>query len=150
MLNTALAILQGIMLLLLLAVCGNVANLMLARASARQKEMGIRLALGARPWRVASLLLTENVVLAVLGAALGAAFAVWGTQGLLVLPLTGLPIRFQTSIDGVGLAFAMVPRGRMRTARSAPRPRCSWHASIHSRRFVPASPRRAAAGCATR
>ena len=107
MLNTALAILQGIMLLLLLAVCGNVANLMLARASARQKEMGIRLALGARPWRVASLLLTENVVLALAGAALGAAFAVWGTQGLLVLPLTGLPIRFQTSIDGVGLAFAI-------------------------------------------
>ncbi len=107
MLNTALAVLQAIMLLLLLAVCGNVANLMLARASARQKEMGIRLALGARPWRVASLLLTENVVLAVLGAALGAAFAIWGTQGLLVLPLTGLPIRFQTSIDGVGLAFAM-------------------------------------------
>jgi predicted permease len=107
MLNTALAVLQGIMLLLLLAVCGNVANLMLARASARQKEMGVRLALGARPWRVASLLLTENVVLAVLGAALGAACAIWGTQGLLVLPLTGLPIRFQTSIDGVGLAFAM-------------------------------------------
>jgi len=107
MLNTALAVLQAIMLLLLLAVCGNVANLMLARASARQKEMGIRLALGARPWRVASLLLTENVVLAVLGAALGAALAIWGTQGLLVLPLTGLPIRFQTSIDGVGLAFAM-------------------------------------------
>ena len=51
------------MLLLLLAVCGNVANLMLARASARQKEMGIRLALGARPWRVAALLLTENVLL---------------------------------------------------------------------------------------
>lgn len=107
MLNTALAVLQAIMLLLLLAVCGNVANLMLARASARQKEMGIRLALGARPWRVASLLLTENVVLGVLGAALGAAVAIWGTQGLLVLPLTGLPIRFQTSIDGVGLAFAM-------------------------------------------
>lgn len=106
MLNTALAALQAIMLLLLLAVCGNVANLMLARASARQKEMGIRLALGARPWRVASLLLTENVILALLGAALGTAFAVWGTQGLLVLPLTGLPIRFQTSIDGVGLAFA--------------------------------------------
>ena len=108
MLNTALTVLQAIMLLLLLAVCGNVANLMLARASARQKEMGVRLALGARPWRIASLLLTENLALAVTGAALGAAFAVWGTKGLLVLPLTGLPIRFQTSIDATGLAFAMV------------------------------------------
>ena len=70
------------MLLLLLAVCGNTANLVLARASARQKEMGVRLALGARPWRIASLLLTENLVLALIGAALGAAIAVWGTQAL--------------------------------------------------------------------
>jgi len=108
MLNMALAVLQGIMLLLLLAVCGTVANLMLARASARQKEMGIRLALGVRPWRVASLLLTESVVLGLLGSVLGAAFAVWGTQGLLVMPLNGLPIRFQTSIDLLGLTFAMV------------------------------------------
>jgi predicted permease len=108
MLNAALAVLQAVMLLLLLAVCGNVANLMLARASARQREMGIRLALGARPWRIASLLLTESVLLAVFGAGLGAAFAVWGTQGLIALPLTGLPVRFQTSIDGLGLTFAIV------------------------------------------
>jgi predicted permease len=107
MLNTALAVLQGIMLLLLLAVCGNVANLMLARASARHKEVGIRLSLGARPWRIASLLLTENVLLGLLGAALGALLAVWGTQGLLVLPLTGLPLRFQTQVDTLGLVFAM-------------------------------------------
>jgi predicted permease len=106
MLNVALAVLQGVMLLLLLAVCGNVANLMLARASARRREMGIRLSLGARPRRIASLLLTESLVLSLAGAALGAAMAVWGTQGLLVLPMTGLPLRFQTSIDGVGLAFA--------------------------------------------
>ena len=107
MLNAALTMLQAIMLLLLAAVCGNVANLMLARASARQKEIGIRLALGAQPRRVASLLLTENLVLALLGAGLGAAFAVWGSQALLVLPLTGLPIRFQTSIGAVALAFAI-------------------------------------------
>ena len=64
MLGTSLAILQIIMLLLLLAVCGNTANLVLARASARQREMGMRLALGAGRWRVASLLLAENALLA--------------------------------------------------------------------------------------
>ena len=80
-LAAALGALQAIMLLLLLAVCGNTANLVLARASARHREMGVRLALGAAPSRVVSLLLTENVVLAALGAALGAAIAVWGTTG---------------------------------------------------------------------
>jgi predicted permease len=107
MLMTALAILQAVMLLLLLAVCGNTANLVLARASARQREMGVRVALGAGPWRIASLMLTETVTLAVAGAALGAAIAMWATQALIVLPLTGFPIRFQTSVDGLGLAFAM-------------------------------------------
>ena len=55
------------MLLLLLAVCGNTANLMLARASARYREVGVRLTLGAGPWRVVSLLLMENLMLALLG-----------------------------------------------------------------------------------
>jgi predicted permease len=108
MLNAALLILQGVMLLLLVAVCGNTANLVLARASARQREMGVRLALGAGPWRIARLLLAENVVLGLMGAALGALAAVWGTKALLLLPMTGLPIRFQTSIDVTGLAFAML------------------------------------------
>jgi predicted permease len=107
LLVTALVILQGLMLLLLLAVCGNTANLVLARASARQREMGVRLALGAGPWRVASLLLTETVVLGLLGGVLGAGVAVWGTDALVTLPLTGLPIRFQTSVDGLVVAFAI-------------------------------------------
>jgi putative ABC transport system permease protein len=108
LLTTALAILQGVMLLLLLAVCGNTANLVLARASARQKEIGIRLALGAGPRRIIGLLLAESLVLAIAGAVLGAAIAVWGTRALVILPLTGFPIRFQTSVDGLGLAFAML------------------------------------------
>ena len=106
---TGLAILQALMLLLLLAVCGNTANLMLARASTRQREIGVRLALGAGPWRITSLLLTENVLLAVLGAGLGAALAVWGTEALRNVPIIGtFPIKFQTSVDGLGLTFAIV------------------------------------------
>jgi predicted permease len=106
---SALGILQAIMLLLLLAVCGNTANLMLARASTRQREIGVRLALGAGPYRVVGLLLTENLVMALLGAGLGALIAVWGTEALRAVPLyTGLPIRFQTSVDAAGLALAML------------------------------------------
>ena len=106
-LATALAFLQAIMLLLLVAVCGNTANLMLARASARQREMGMRLALGAGPWRIVRLLLAENVVLALVGAALGVAIGVWGTRALSAMPLTiGFPINFETEIDAAGLAFA--------------------------------------------
>jgi predicted permease len=105
----ALVILQSVLLLLLLAVCGNTANLVLARASARQREIGVRLALGASRWRVVRLLLTENLLLAVCGATLGAAIAVWGTQALRAVPMIGaFPIRFQTSVDFGGLAFAML------------------------------------------
>ncbi|HET6898842.1 MAG TPA: FtsX-like permease family protein, partial [Vicinamibacteria bacterium] len=107
MLARASWILQGLMLLLLLAVCGNTANLLLARASTRQREIGVRLALGARPGRVLGLLLTESVCLAVLGAALGTAIAVWATDALRAVPFaTSWPIKFQTRVDGAALAFA--------------------------------------------
>jgi len=82
---------------------------MLARASTRQREIGVRLALGAGPGRILGLLLTENVLLAVLGAAVGAALAVWGTDALRAVPFsTSWPIRFQTRVDALGLAFAML------------------------------------------
>ena len=104
----ALAILQGVMLLLLLAVCGNTANLMLARASARHREVGVRLTLGAGPWRIVSLLLTENVLLALLGAGLGAAIAVWATEAMRAVPMIGsVPLKLQTGLDGASLAFAL-------------------------------------------
>lgn len=111
MMGTSLAILQVIMLLLLLAVCGNTANLVLARASARQREMAMRLALGAGRWRVASLLLAENSLLALAGAAGGAVIAVWGTRMLNAMPplrVRGIPVSFETSVDPMTIAFAML------------------------------------------
>ncbi|OFW30911.1 MAG: hypothetical protein A3H97_19330 [Acidobacteria bacterium RIFCSPLOWO2_02_FULL_65_29] len=105
--TVAVLVLQGLMLLLLLAVCGNTANLLLARASARQREIGVRLAMGAGPWRIVRLMMTEYVVMALAGAGLGAAMAVWGTSALRAVPISSeLPVRFQTSIDGSALAFA--------------------------------------------
>jgi predicted permease len=104
---TALGVLQAVMLLLLLAVCGNTANLLLARASVRQREFALRLALGAGRARIASLLLTENMLLAVLGVVLGLVLAFWGTNALRAVPMTGaFPIRFQTGLDLVSVAFA--------------------------------------------
>jgi len=78
----ALALLQGVMLLVLLAVCGNTANLVLARASTRYREVGVRLSLGAGPGHVIRLMLAENVLLGLLGAVLGLLVAWWGTEAL--------------------------------------------------------------------
>ena len=106
---TALGVLQGVMLLVLLTVCGNTANLMLARASTRYREIGVRLALGAGPGRVIRLMLVENLLLGVLGAGLGMLIAWWGTEALRAMPAYGaFPVRFQTSLDGLGLLFAAV------------------------------------------
>jgi predicted permease len=110
MLAGSLALLQIIMLLLLLAVCGNTANLMLARASARQREVSVRLALGASRFRIASLLLAESLLLALFGAALGAAIAAWGTSMLNAMPpmrVRGIPISFETHVDALTLWFSM-------------------------------------------
>ena len=104
---TALGVLQGVMLLVLLAVCGNTANLVLARASSRHREVGVRLALGAGPGNVIRLLLAENLLLGIGGAIVGILIAWWGTEALRSMPPYGaFPVRFQTSLDALGLAFA--------------------------------------------
>jgi predicted permease len=104
---TALGVLQAVMLLVLLAVCGNTANLVLARASTRSREVGVRLALGAGPRNVITLMLAENLILGLLGAGLGMLIAWWGTEALRAMPPYGaFPVRFQTSLDGLGLLFA--------------------------------------------
>ena len=104
-----LSVLQGIMLILLLAVCGNTANLLLARATTRHREVGVLLAIGAGRWQVARKMLIESTVLGVCSAALGAAIAMWGSQALRAMPMmtTAFPVRFQTSLNEGGLLFAM-------------------------------------------
>ena len=102
-----LAIVAGLLLLL---VAANVANLLLARTHARQREMSLRLAVGASSGRVMRQLLTESLLLAVLGGAGGVALAVWGVNALFMLmPPTYLPVDLDLRLNGsvLGLTAAV-------------------------------------------
>jgi hypothetical protein len=108
MLARALWILQALMLLLLLAVCGNTANLVLARASTRHREIGAAGAGGKPRTRPAAAADGERPARGP-GRGVGAAIAVWGTNALRAVPFSmAWPIRFQTRVDGTALAFAML------------------------------------------
>ncbi|HEX2252126.1 MAG TPA: ABC transporter permease, partial [Thermoanaerobaculia bacterium] len=103
-----LAVLLVAVACVLLIGCGNVANLLLARAAGRRREVAVRVALGAGRRRLVAQVLTEGVVLAAFGGVLGIAVAVWATRGLTALAPAGLLPEDGLAVDARVLAFAVV------------------------------------------
>jgi len=119
--RTRLLLLLGAVALVLLIACANVANLMLSRSATREKEMGIRAALGAAPRRIARQLLTESVLLSLIGAALGFGIAAAGLSALKAALPANTPRIEDVHLDwrvllftaglaiATGLAFGLAP-----------------------------------------
>ena len=105
--RTALLVLFGAVVLVLLIACANVANLQLGRAATREREIAIRVALGAGRGRIIRQILAESVVLSVIGGSLGIAIAAWGTQLLIKLNPNGIPLASTIKLDWTVLAFTL-------------------------------------------
>jgi putative ABC transport system permease protein len=106
--GTALWVLQGAVGFVLLIACANLANLILARAESRQKEFAIRSALGAGRWRLLRQFLTEGVLLALVGGALGTALGFAGLRALLRANPESIPRALEISLDWKVLVFTFV------------------------------------------
>jgi putative ABC transport system permease protein len=91
---------------LLLIACANIANLQLARARGRQKEIAVRAALGASAKRIVFQLLIENVILGLAGGIVGVLFAYWGVSWIAAKGPAGVPRLSQSTVDGAALVFA--------------------------------------------
>jgi putative ABC transport system permease protein len=102
----AIFALMGAVTFVLLIACANVANLLLVRAAARERELAIRAALGSSPWRIVKQLLAESLVLSVFGAILGLGLAYAGIKLLILLAPSNLPRLEHVSIDPMVLGFA--------------------------------------------
>ncbi len=105
--RSGLWIIFGAVGFLLLIACANVANLLLAQATARKKELAVRAALGATRFRLARQFITESMALALIAAAVGALLSLWGVDALVALNKGNLPRASEIGVNGRALIFTL-------------------------------------------